>query len=93
MPSDPAAVCLCGSPHADWDANGVRVCATCAANIVVASGSFGSPVAVPPRASCCQHFSDCAQHNAPAEPAGPCDCGKGGPPCSGGPDAAEEDGS
>jgi len=43
------------------------------------------PAAVPPRTSCCQHLSDCAQHNAPAEPAGPCDCGKGGPPCRGAP--------
>ena len=43
------------------------------------------PAAVPPRTSCCQHFSDCAQHNAPAEPVGPCDCGKGGTPCGGEP--------
>lgn len=25
--------------------------------------------------SCCGHASDCAVHNAPALPAGPCDCG------------------
>lgn len=30
--------------------------------------------------SCCDHKSDCAQHNAPAEPVGACDCGVGGEP-------------
>ena len=28
--------------------------------------------------SCCDHKSDCAQHNEPAEPVGGCDCGVGG---------------
>lgn len=28
--------------------------------------------------SCCEHASDCAVHNAPALPVGPCDCGHGG---------------
>ena len=26
--------------------------------------------------SCCSHDSDCAVHNAPAIPVGPCDCGE-----------------
>ena len=26
------------------------------------------------RKSCCEHASDCAVHNEPAYPAGPCDC-------------------
>jgi len=47
-PSDPAAVCLCGSPHVDWTANGKLMCAMCAANFVAASGSFVTPAAVPP---------------------------------------------
>lgn len=28
----------------------------------------------PDRKSCCAHDSDCAVHNAPALPVGPCDC-------------------
>lgn len=28
-------------------------------------------------AACCGHASDCAKHNEPAAPAGPCDCAKG----------------
>lgn len=28
----------------------------------------------PDRQSCCAHDSDCAVHNAPALPVGPCDC-------------------
>lgn len=34
------------------------------ANLVLAEGH-----------SCCGHASDCAVHNEPAFPAGPCDCG------------------
>jgi hypothetical protein len=31
-----------------------------------------------------KHWSDCAVHNAPAMPAGPCDCGKLAQPNAGG---------
>jgi hypothetical protein len=47
-PADPTPACACGSPFASWDADGVRVCATCAANIATARGLFVVPAAVPP---------------------------------------------
>jgi hypothetical protein len=35
---------------------------------------FTAPSTKPADARCCNHDSDCAVHNMPAYPAGPCDC-------------------